>query len=114
MITLGVDVGGTNSDIIISGLPGEGVLVHKLPSTPQDPSIATIQGSMEACDLAGIDPSQVELILHGTTVATNALLEHDGARTGLITTLGFRDILHIGRHRRPYNFSLMQDIPIQR
>ena len=114
MITLGVDVGGTNSDIIISGLPGEGVLVHKLPSTPADPSIATIQGSVEACELAGITPADVDLILHGTTVATNALLEHEGARTGMITTLGFRDILHIGRHRRPYNFSIMQDIPIQR
>ena len=114
MITLGVDVGGTNSDIIISGLPGAGVLVHKLPSTPADPSIATIQGSREACVLAGIDPSEIKLILHGTTVATNALLQHEGARTGMITTLGFRDIIHIGRHRRPYNFSLMQDIPIQR
>ena len=53
-------------------------------------------------------------MLHGTTVATNALLEHDGAATGMLTTEGFRDIIHIGRHQRPHNFSLMQDIPFQR
>ena len=115
MIALGVDVGGTNTDIILSGLErGAGTLVHKLPSTPHDSSIATVQGSLEACELAGIRPAEVGLILHGTTVATNALLEHDGARTGMLTTAGFRDIIHIGRHRRPHNFSLMQDIPIQR
>ncbi len=112
MIALAVDVGGTNTDIMLSGVR-DGVVVHKLPTSSEDPSAATVQGTLQICELAGISPSQIELVLHGTTVATNALLEHDGARTGLITTAGFRDILHIGRHQRPHNFSLMQDIPFQ-
>jgi N-methylhydantoinase A len=114
MIALGVDVGGTNTDIILSGLDGgDDVLVHKLPSTRHDPSEATVRGMLEACEIAGIAPGEIDLVLHGTTVATNSLLEYDGARTGMLTTAGFRDIIHIGRHRRPHNFSLMQDIPYQ-
>ncbi len=108
-----MDVGGTNTDIILSGQP-DGVLVHKLPSTRDDPARATIKGTLEICEQAGARPADIDLVLHGTTVATNALLEHDGGRTGMITTEGFRDILHIGRHQRPHNFSLMQDIPHQR
>lgn len=114
MIALGVDVGGTNTDIILSGVGGDGVVVHKLPTVKEDPAEATIRGTLEICETAGIGPKQIELVLHGTTVATNALLEHDGARTGMLTTEGFRDIIHIGRHQRPHNFSLMQDIPFQR
>ena len=113
MISLGVDVGGTNTDIILGGLDS-GVVVHKLPSTQDDPARATVQGTLEICELASISPGDIELVLHGTTVATNALLEHDGGRTGMLTTEGFRDIIHIGRHQRPHNFSLMQDIPYQR
>jgi N-methylhydantoinase A len=113
VISLGVDVGGTNTDIVLSGLD-TGVVVHKLPSTKDDPARATVEGTLEICTLAGIAPADIELVLHGTTVATNALLEHDGGRTGMLTTEGFRDIIHIGRHQRPHNFSLMQDIPYQR
>ena len=114
MIALGVDVGGTNTDIILSGMDGDGVVVHKLPTTKEDPSLGTVQGTLEICEKAGIAPGDIQLVLHGTTVATNALLEHEGARTGMLTTEGFRDIIHIGRHQRPHNFSLMQDIPFQR
>ena len=113
MIALGVDVGGTNTDLVLSGLP-KGLVVHKLPTSTHDLADATVRGTREICEMAGIAPQAIELVLHGTTVATNALLEHDGARTGVITTAGFRDILHIGRHQRPHNFSLMQDIPFQR
>ena len=114
MIALGVDVGGMNTDIILSGVGGDGVVVHKLPTVKEDPAEATIRGTLEICEMAEIEPGQIDLVLHGTTVATNALLEHDGARTGMLTTKGFRDIIHIGRHQRPHNFSLMQDIPFQR
>lgn len=113
MIVLGVDVGGTNTDIVLSG-NGSGQVYHKLPTTKEDPAVATVQGVREACEIAGVRPTDVGLVLHGTTVATNTLLEHDGARTGMITTRGFRDIIHIGRHQRPHNFSLMQDIPQQK
>src|SRR4051812_23051017 len=77
VISLGVDVGGTNTDIILGGLE-QGVIVHKLPSTNDDPARATVQGTLEICELAGIAPGDIDLVLHGTTVATNALLEHDG------------------------------------
>ena len=113
MISLGVDIGGTNTDIALGGLE-QGLIIHKLPSTTDDPARGTVQGTREICEIAGIDPSDIGLVLHGTTVATNALLEHDGGRTGMLTTEGFRDIIHIGRHQRPHNFSLMQDIPFQR
>jgi N-methylhydantoinase A len=112
VITLGIDVGGTNTDIVLSGL-ATGAVVHKVPTTREDEAKAFVRGALEACAMAGIAPGEVDLVLHGTTVATNALLEHDGARTGLLTTAGYRDILHIGRHRRPDNFSLMLDIPQQ-
>ena len=55
----------------------------------------------------------IDVVFHGTTIATNAILEHDGAVTGMITTGGYRDILHIGRHQRPQHYSIMQDIPWQ-
>ena len=113
VISLGVDIGGTNTDIALGGLE-QGVIIHKLPSTTDDPARGTVQGTREICEIAGIDPSDIGLVLHGTTVATNALLEHDGGRTGMLTTEGFRDVVHIGRHQRPHNFSLMQDIPFQR
>jgi N-methylhydantoinase A len=65
------------------------------------------------CAIADIDFSQINQVLHGTTIATNAVLEHRGAVTGLITTGGYRDILHIGRHQRPQHYSLIQRIPWQ-
>jgi N-methylhydantoinase A len=112
MIRVGVDVGGTNTDLILTGV-GRKHVFHKVPSTKMDQSVGIIQGIKEICTKAGIQPSDIDMFLHGTTVATNALIEHEGAKTGLITTEGFRDILHIGRHRRPHNFSIMQDIPFQ-
>jgi N-methylhydantoinase A/oxoprolinase/acetone carboxylase beta subunit len=66
-----------------------------------------------ACAAAGVAHEALGRVLHGTTIATNALLEHHGARVGVITTEGFRDILHIGRHQRPQNYSIMQEIPWQ-
>jgi N-methylhydantoinase A len=72
-----------------------------------------VTGLRELCELAGVAPADVSAIFHGTTVATNAVLEYDGARVGLITTRGFRDVVHIGRHQRPLHYSVMQDIPWQ-
>ena len=59
-------------------------------------------------------PRNVEQFFHGTTIATNIVLEHNGAKTGLVTTEGYRDILHIARHKRPLNFSIQQDLPWQK
>ena len=68
---------------------------------------------MALCDKYGIPRETIDTVFHGTTIATNAILEHDGAVTGMITTGGYRDILHIGRHQRPQHYSIMQDIPWQ-
>ncbi|MEQ8346950.1 MAG: hydantoinase/oxoprolinase family protein [Sneathiellaceae bacterium] len=112
MAKIGVDVGGTFTDLILEIEP-EKVFVHKVPSTPQDQSIGVIKGVMEICEIGGISPSDVSLIVHGTTVATNITIEHNGAEVGMLTTRGFRDILHIGRHKRPHNFSIQFDVPWQ-
>jgi N-methylhydantoinase A/oxoprolinase/acetone carboxylase beta subunit len=114
MRRLGVDVGGTFTDLIYVDDEAGQILVHKLPTTPDDPSQGTVQGIRELTELAGTEPSQLEQVFHGTTIATNIVIEHDGAQVGLITTEGYRDILHIARHKKPLNFSNYQDLPWQR
>ncbi|WP_148252215.1 hydantoinase/oxoprolinase family protein [Aidingimonas lacisalsi] len=117
MARIGVDVGGTNTDIILETFSidsvGAGTHRHKVPSTTQDQSIGVLQGVLEVCDKAGIQRSEVGTIVHGTTVATNISIEQNGSEIGMLTTRGFRDILHIGRHKRPHNFSLHFDVPWQ-
>ena len=113
MFQLGVDVGGTFTDIILADTENKTFAIHKVPSTSPDPSVGVIDGIRELCSRENVDLSVIEHLFHGTTVATNAILEHKGARTGMLTTRGYRDIIHIGRHQRPQNYSLMQDIPWQ-
>ncbi len=115
MIRIGVDVGGTFTDIILerSGAGDRQVVVTKVPSTPRDQSEGVVDGIVKVCSLAGIDPAGVDAVFHGTTVATNMVIERAGAEVGMITTRGFRDILHMGRHKRPHNFSLQFDVPWQ-
>jgi N-methylhydantoinase A/oxoprolinase/acetone carboxylase beta subunit len=114
MRRIGVDVGGTFTDLIYVDDESGAVLVHKLPTTPDDPSQGTVQGIRELSASAGQDASALDQVFHGTTIATNIVIEHDGARVGLITTEGYRDILHIARHKKPLNFSNYQDLPWQR
>lgn len=111
MARIGVDVGGTNTDLVLEC--DKGIFFHKVPSTTKDQSIAVIRGVLEICKIADIAKEDVDVIAHGTTVATNITIEHNGAEVGMITTKGFRDILHIGRHKRPHNFSLHFDVPWQ-
>lgn len=117
MARIGVDVGGTNTDLILETTAkdsiGPGVFMHKVPSTTEDQSTGVLRGILELCDKVGIGKDEIDLIFHGTTVATNISIEHNGAEVGMLTTRGFRDILHIGRHKRPYNFSLHFDVPWQ-
>jgi N-methylhydantoinase A len=101
----GVDVGGTFTDLVALS---EGELITaKVPSTPQDQS----EGVMNAIDASGVKPESLVALAHGTTVATNALLERSGARTALVTTEGFRDVLEIARQNRPSLYDLTQDRP---
>jgi N-methylhydantoinase A len=97
---VGVDVGGTFTDLVVIDA-GE-VSVAKVPSTPADPSV----GVMAALCRAGVEADGVAVIAHGTTVATNALLERRGGRTALLTTEGFRDVIEIGRQARPSLYDL--------
>ena len=113
MKRIGVDVGGTFTDLIYVDDEKGTVLVHKTPSTPADPSIATVDGISTLCQMAGIKPSELDQVFHGTTVATNIVIEHNGANVGMITTKGYRDIIHIARHKKPMNFSLWQNLPWQ-
>jgi N-methylhydantoinase A len=94
-IKIGVDTGGTFSDFML--MDGDTLVIHKVLSTPENPARAVLQGLRHLRpDLTGVD------VVHGSTVATNALLERKGARTALITTQGFEDILEIGRQTRPH------------
>ncbi len=115
MNKIGVDVGGTFTDLILesSSASARSIHVHKVPSTPQDQSLAVLQGIQEICTHADLAPSELDLIVHGTTVATNTVIEHSGAEVGMLTTRGYRDILHLARHKRPHNFSLQFDLPWQ-
>ncbi|WP_249010679.1 hydantoinase/oxoprolinase family protein [Conexibacter sp. DBS9H8] len=99
---VGVDVGGTFTDLFQPGVNGGPPLVVKVPSRPDDPSLAV----MDALVAAGVDPTQLIQFLHGTTIATNALIERRGARCALLTTRGFRDVLELGRRDRPHIYGL--------
>src|SRR6476660_7496526 len=93
-VRIGVDTGGTFTDVCLVDADTTGrVAVFKLASTPRDPSEAIVAGVQAILGATGQDASAIAFLGHGTTVATNALLERRGARTGLITTLGFRDLL---------------------
>ena len=116
MNRVGVDVGGTFTDIVLEHTTPDGgqqVVVHKVPSTPADQSEAVVRGVLEVCQMAGVAPNELDFLFHGTTVATNMVIERKGADVGMITTRGFRDILHMARHKRPHNFSLQFDVPWQ-
>ena len=107
---LSVDIGGTFTDLVL--LRSDGVThVAKVSSTPAAPEDAVITGMTEVLHAAGITPAALTEVLHGTTVGSNTLLQKLGARCGLITTKGFRDVLEIGRLRTPGMFDLTWDKP---
>ena len=113
MNRIGVDVGGTFTDLILVEEDTGRFTVDKVPSTPDDPARGVVEGIRKLCDKAGVALSEIDNLVHGTTVATNIALTHSGAEVGLITTEGMRDILHIARHKKPLNFSLQQELPWQ-
>ena len=118
MIRVGVDVGGTFTDIVLErtrvvGEDEQQVVVTKVPSTPHDQSEGVVAGVLQVCKQAGVAPGDIDVLFHGTTVATNMVIERNGADVGMLTTRGFRDIMHMARHKRPHNFSLQFDVPWQ-
>jgi len=94
---LGVDVGGTFTDFLLLNEDTGETKTAKVPSTPEDSSVGVLNGVAKICDSSGIDPSDIKLVMHGTTVATNAVLTGRGAKVGLITTSGFEDTLQVAR-----------------
>ncbi|MDR7101160.1 hydantoinase/oxoprolinase family protein [Croceicoccus sp. BE223] len=94
---LGVDVGGTFTDLLLLDQASGAFWRHKTPSTPHDSSQGILNGLAAICGEAGVTPGDIEFFLHGTTVATNAVLEGKGARVGLITTEGYRQVMQIAR-----------------
>src|SRR5438309_1373517 len=114
MARVGVDVGGTHIDFVLVDDERGEIAIHKVPTSVRDASLGAIEGLAELCRQAGIRPGDIDYFMHGTTIATNIILEHNGAKCGLITTEGFRDVLHIARHKRPHNFSLQLDLPWQK
>ncbi len=98
---LGVDVGGTFTDLVQVNDETGAFYRAKTPSTPTDPSQGVLEGLRRICGENNIRPEEITHILHGTTVATNAVLEGKGARVGLLTTEGFREILHLARSQTP-------------
>jgi N-methylhydantoinase A len=108
---LGVDIGGTFTDFaLIDDVSGK-VTVNKALTTPQDPSEAIMKGTNALLDSEGLSPSQVDIIVQGATLATNALIERKGAKTGLITTQGFRDVLELRRETRYDIYDLFIEMP---
>jgi N-methylhydantoinase A len=103
---IGLDVGGTFTDLFMLDEASGAVYEHKLPSTPERPALAPLQGLAELLGKARARGADVAFMGVGTTVATNALLERKGAPTGLITTAGFRDLMEIARQKRPHTFDL--------
>jgi N-methylhydantoinase A len=118
-IRLGIDIGGTFTDFVIFDSASGKISTFKLPSTPNDPSEAVLTGlksihSQLSMQKQGQDKQPLITVIHGSTVATNALLERKGAATGLITTRGFKDVVQIGRQNRPnlYDFKSLPPEPL--
>jgi N-methylhydantoinase A len=110
-ISVGIDIGGTFTDVIASGPAGISIL--KVPTTRANPGDAVAAGIAELLRRTGIKPKDIVRFAHGTTVATNAVIERKGARVGLIATQGFRDILELGRQmrRQMYDLRLRPETP---
>lgn len=105
-IWIGIDTGGTFTDLVLCEMTSGRYTYHKLPTTTGDPAKAVLDGIAEVIELAGLPREDVEFLVLGTTLGTNAVLEGKTARTGMVTTAGFRDVIELARQRRPHYFNL--------
>ncbi|MCW5298665.1 hydantoinase/oxoprolinase family protein [Herbaspirillum lusitanum] len=101
---IGIDVGGTFTDFVLYDTQRRQLAYHKEPSTPADPALAVRNGLAALIAQNGLAPSDIGVLLHGTTIGLNAIIQRRGARVGLVVTEGFRDVLEIGRARMPSSF----------
>ena len=110
-VRLGVDIGGTFTDLVLLDENSGNLLVVKVPSRPTDPAGALVEAATRGISEASVKLESVAILNHGTTIITNAVLEGSLAPVALIATKGFRDVLEIGRHLRPDMYDLNQDKP---
>jgi N-methylhydantoinase A len=111
MYRVGIDIGGTFTDLImVDEATGERT-IGKVLTTPRDPSVGAMQGLRELLEARGIRGADVSHVIHGTTLVANALIERKGAKTALITTRGFRDVLEMGREKRYDIYDLFLEMP---
>ncbi|HMQ31661.1 MAG TPA: hydantoinase/oxoprolinase family protein [Chloroflexaceae bacterium] len=103
---LGIDIGGTFTDALLLDEASGATRIAKVPSTPADPSLGFLEAARRILAEAGVAPAELRLVVHGTTVATNTIIEGKGAPAGLLTTAGFRDMLEIARQTRPALYDL--------
>ncbi|MEE3288800.1 MAG: hydantoinase/oxoprolinase family protein, partial [Pseudomonadota bacterium] len=108
---LGIDIGGTFTDVALVNDADGTIGIAKTPTTPADFGKAVLTGLQEAISRYGVPPGEVSLLSHATTVVTNAILEENGARTALISTRGFRDVLELRRSARSDLYDMFQDSP---
>src|SRR5215472_17494284 len=116
MYRIGIDVGGTFTDLVAIN-DGGGATLAKVASTPEDPSVGVVEGLAALAERLGLEGAalleQTERIVHGTTVATNALLEHKGAKVGLLTTEGHRDVIEMREGLKDDRYNLRMPPPVQ-
>ena len=111
-VQIAFDIGGTFTDFVLQDFANGGMRFWKVPSTPDDPSRAVLSGLSDLLEETGVEGGDVDVILHATTVATNAIIERKGPRTAFITTRGFRDIIIMGRQKRYDTFDVYLTKPV--
>src|SRR5699024_1781197 len=114
MYSIGIDTGGTFTDVSLIDENTGKSYITKVPCTPDNSSLAVLNGIKKITAEIGIENEEISFFIHGTTVATNAMLEQKGAKTALLTTKGFKDVLQIGRQTRPklYDFQARNTKPL--
>ena len=110
-VRIGVDVGGTFTDFVLHDPTRDLVHAGKLLTTPDDPSVAIVEGIVRVLKETGLQPSDLHSVVHGTTLVTNTIIERTGASVGLLTTAGFRDVIEIGKETRYDLYDLFLEVP---
>src|SRR3954469_4039493 len=110
-LSLGIDIGGTFTDLVIHDPRDGRAVIWKESTTPDDPARGALAGTRQALAKAGVAPGRIGRVVHATTLFTNALIERKGAKTGLLTTAGFGDVLEIARERKYELYDLFIEMP---
>lgn len=111
MRMIGIDVDGSFTDPACTDSASGAMAMHNTAITPRDPFVAMMDGMAALCAANGIELSQIDVVLHASTIATKAIREHDASTVGMLTTECFLDIYHTGRYQRPQGYSLRKEIP---